>query len=130
MSPEQRRRLLHLILPPNFASAWQKRQIMICAEVEIAGSRLVLGALPSDLQPGYEEADRAILEQLAISLGAEPAGMNILPAAAFLELLPLLRGYERITFGRSKPARVAAAVFRPMIGVDRSFRITRGARAG
>ena len=123
MNPEQRR-LVAFILPPNFASAWQKRQIMICAEVEIAGSRLVLGALPSDLQPGYEEADRAILEQLAMSLGAEPAGMNILPAAAFLELLPLLRGYERITFGRSKPARVAAAVFRPMIGVDRSFRIS------
>ena len=116
--------LLHLILPPNFAAAWQKRQMMVCAEIEVDGRRLKLDALPADLKPGYQQVDRAILEQLAISLGVRPAGMNILSAAAILELLPLLRGHERITFGRSKAARVAEETFRLKLKVDTKFEIT------
>ncbi len=116
--------LLHLILPPNFAGAWQNGQVMICLEVEVGGRRRMLDALPADLQPGYGADDRALLEQLAISLGAPPAGMNILAPAEFLKLLPFLRGQERITFGRSKPARVAAETFRPRIAIDSSFKIT------
>ncbi|MGH8165285.1 MAG: hypothetical protein ACREP1_13215, partial [Rhodanobacteraceae bacterium] len=115
---------LHLILPSNFASAWQRRQIMVCAELEIGGRRLMLDALPADLKPGYGQVDRGNLEQLTISLGAAPAGMNILPTIAFLDLLPLLRGFERLTFGRSQPARVAEESYRPRLKLDAHFTIT------
>src|SRR5438552_1112150 len=37
---------LHVILPPNFASAWQKGQIMIVVEAEVSRSRTLVSALP------------------------------------------------------------------------------------
>src|SRR5690242_18536094 len=37
---------LHLILPPNFAAAWQKGQIMIVVEAEVFRNRTLLSALP------------------------------------------------------------------------------------
>jgi superfamily II DNA or RNA helicase len=115
---------LHLILPTNFASAWEKRQIMVCAEIQAGGRRLMLDALPAGLQPGYPQVDRAILEQIAMSSGATPAGMNILSTTAFLDLLPLLRGFEKLRFGRSQSARVAEQFSRPKFKVDARFTIT------
>ncbi|MBA3833488.1 MAG: SNF2 helicase associated domain-containing protein [Chthoniobacterales bacterium] len=119
---------LRFILPPNFRSAWARREVMICIEAELEGRRLMLDALPRAERFSLDEHDRVIIEQLAFSLGAAPGGMNLLPAAAFLQLLPVLRNHERITFGRSLPARIAGTIYRPKIAVDRtdrdSFRVT------
>ena len=42
---------LHFILPPNFANAWARGQIMVCLEAELENRRMPFDALPgkSDL---------------------------------------------------------------------------------
>ncbi|MEO8950912.1 MAG: SNF2-related protein [Chthoniobacterales bacterium] len=94
---------LHVILPPNFPAAWDKGQIMICIEAELEGRRVMLDALP---KVSVDDRDFSLAEQL-------PHGMNMVSAAEFLQLLPILRGHPRITFGRGKSVRVAAEIRRP-----------------
>ncbi len=101
---------LQVILPPNFPSAWRKGQIMVCLEAANAGGRVMLDALPT-----------ATLDQLDFALATRlPHGMNMLSTAEFLELLPILRGHSRITFGRGKAAGVAEETYRPRIVVEQS----------
>jgi superfamily II DNA or RNA helicase len=102
---------LHFILPPNFRAAWEKRQVMICVEAEMAGRRLMLDALPKDEQFGCDDSDLIALN----SLGSEAAAVNLLSGPAFLQWLAAVRGHSRLSFGRSGKARVLAEVYRPQI---------------
>ncbi len=99
---------LHVILPPNFESAWARGQVMIVVESETGGRRVTLDALTSAT---LEARDSALAEQL-------PRGANTVSAAEFLELLPILRGHPRIGFGRGKRARVEGSC-RPRVIVRR-----------
>ncbi|HEY1583540.1 MAG TPA: SNF2-related protein, partial [Chthoniobacterales bacterium] len=103
--------LLHFILPPNFRAAWEKRQIMICIEAELAGRRLTLDALPLGARFGCDEADLAAIASLGRKIGA----VNMLGAESFLRWLPSLRGHPRLTFGKKALARVSEEVYRPRI---------------
>ncbi len=75
--------VLHFILPPNFRAAWEKRQVMICIEAEMAGRRLMLDALPRNEQFGCDDSDLIALN----SLGEEAAAVNLLSGSAFLQWL-------------------------------------------
>ncbi|MGI8438380.1 MAG: SNF2-related protein, partial [Chthoniobacterales bacterium] len=115
---------LHFILPPNFVAAWSKGQVMVCLEAEReSGQRVMLDALPRAEPFRLDLQDRQIVEQLA-----QPAGMNTLSAAAFLQLLGSLRGHERITFGRAPRAEITIAPVRPVLMIERTgpedFRLT------
>ncbi len=110
---------LHVILPPNFRSAWTKGTLMVCLEAELDGRRVMLDALPRGERFGCDEFDLAALN----SLGAEAAGVNMLSAEGFLRWLPALRGHPRVGFGKSTTARVLGEVYRPAV-------ILRGAGAG
>ncbi len=115
---------LHFILPPNFVNAWEKGQVMLCLEAERdGGARVPLDALPRTEPFRLDQQDRQVVEQLG-----QPAGMNTLSAAAFLQLLPTLRGHERITFGRSTRAQIGSANFRPALAIEHTgpekFRLT------
>ena len=106
---------LHFILPPNFRAAWAKGEVMVYVEAEFDGRRVMLDVLPGTERFGCGSHDLAAIEGLAESLGAPAAGMNMLPAAAFLQWLPALRGYPRLSFGKSFPARVRDEIYRPRI---------------
>jgi superfamily II DNA or RNA helicase len=108
--------VLHFILPPNFRAAWEKRQVMICIEAEMAGCRLMLDALPKNERFGCDDSDLIALN----SLGTEAAAVNLLSGPAFLHWLAAVRGHPRLTFGRSGPARVLAEVYRPQILLQRA----------
>ncbi|MEO5718089.1 MAG: DEAD/DEAH box helicase [Chthoniobacterales bacterium] len=101
---------LHAILPPNFAGAWERGQIMVVVEAETGGRRVLLDALAN---PELDARDFALAEQL-------PHGMNTVSAAEFLELLPILRGHPRISFGRGRAVRIADEICRPRVEVKRS----------
>jgi superfamily II DNA or RNA helicase len=118
--PGSRPITLHFILPPNFRSAWAKEQVMICVEAEFEGRRLTLDALPRDHRFGCDDLDRAVIEYLAESLGQPAAGMNMVPVAKFLELLPMLRGHPRLSFGKAKAGRVSADIYRPHVVLRRA----------
>ena len=106
---------LRFILPPNFRAAWAKGTVMVCVEAELEGRHLMLDALPGTERFGCGSQDLAAIEGLAESLGTPAAGMNMLPAAAFLQWLPTLRGHPRLSFGKSIPARVRDEIYRPRI---------------
>jgi superfamily II DNA or RNA helicase len=110
---------LHFILPPNFLRAWASGQVMLCIEAETSERRMMLDAWPADSRAGLDPTDLAIVERLAHSSGVMPAGMNIVSAKVFLELLPFLRRHPRATFGRSTPARIAEEIHRPVIRISR-----------
>ena len=93
---------LHFILPPNFRAAWAKGEVMVCVEAEFDGRRVMLDALPRAQRLVCDDDDLAIVEYLSDSLGQTAAGMNMLGASAFLDLLPILRGHPRLSFGKAE----------------------------
>jgi superfamily II DNA or RNA helicase len=124
---------LHFILPPNFRVAWAKGEVMVCVEVEFDGRRVMLDALAREQRFGCDHDDLAIVEYLSDSLGRAAAGMNMLGASAFLDLLPILRDHPRLSFGRANAFRVSAEIHRPEIILRRAgegFEIIAQPRAG
>jgi superfamily II DNA or RNA helicase len=107
--------VLHFILPPNFRAAWERREIMICVEAEMAGRRRMLDALPREERFGCDDPDLIALN----SLGVEAGAVNLLSGSAFLRWLAAVRGHPRLSFGRSGPARIRAEVYRPQIVLQR-----------
>src|SRR5439155_1180554 len=54
---------LHVILPPNFAAAWQKGQIMIVVEAEGSRNRTLVSALPKKNTFAVDDADLVLIER-------------------------------------------------------------------
>ena len=118
--PEATPVALHFILPPNFRAAWAKGEIMVCVEAEFDGRRVMLDALPREQRFVCDDGDLAIVEYLSDSLGQAAAGMNMLGASAFLDLLPILRGHPRLSFGKANVFRVSPEIHRPEIILRRA----------
>ena len=55
---------LHFILPPNFESAWDKRQIMLVTEIERAGQRVMPTTLSPNETYACDNHDLAALDLL------------------------------------------------------------------
>src|SRR5438132_18685 len=60
---------LHVILPPNFAGAWQKGQIMIVVEAEVSRNRALVSALPKKNTFAVDDADLVLIEGLRAGAG-------------------------------------------------------------
>ena len=104
---------LHLILPPSFAVAWQKGQVMIVVEAEAAVTRSLVSALPTHTRFASDEADLALVEGLRAFPQIFASGMASLSRDEFLRLLPALQNHPRVTFGKAAQATISAAAVRP-----------------
>ncbi len=104
----------HFILPPNFESAWSKGQIMLVTEIERAGQR----AMPTTLSPNETYAcdnhDLAALDVLG-----QPSAMQMFSREKFLRLLSSFRGHPRVTFGKTKSAKIVTEAYRPPLRISR-----------
>ena len=109
---------LHVILPPNFAGAWQKGQIMIVVEAEVSRKRTLVSALPKKKTFVVDGADLALIEGLRAVPAIFESGMAILSRDAFLRLLPALQNHPRITFGKATRATISSAALRPELLVE------------
>src|SRR5206468_2982912 len=74
---------LHVILPPNFAGAWQKGQIMIVVEAEVSRNRTLVSALPKKNTFAVDGADLVLIESLRAVPAIFESGMAILSREAF-----------------------------------------------
>jgi superfamily II DNA or RNA helicase len=108
---------LHLILPPNFTSAWAKGQVMLVAEAEVGGNRTLVSALPKKGAFACDESDLALIESLRNFTAIFASGMASASRDAFLRLLPALQDHPRVTFGKTARVAVTTAVVRPEIEV-------------
>ena len=109
---------LHVILPPNFAGAWQKAQIMIVVEAEVSRNRTLVSALPKKNTFAVDDADLVLIESLRAVPAIFEGGMAILSRDAFLRLLPALQNHPRITFGKATRATISSAALRPELLVE------------
>src|SRR6478672_6501969 len=103
---------LHVILPPNFAGAWQKGQIMIVVEAEVSRNRTLVSALPKKNTFAVDGADLVLIESLRAVPAIFESGMAILSRDAFLRLLPALQNHPRVTFGKATRATISSAALR------------------
>src|SRR5947207_9088148 len=109
---------LHVILPPNFAGAWQKGQIMIVVEAEVSRKRTLVSALPKKKTFSVDDADLVLIESLRAVPAIFESGMAILSRDAFLRLLPALQNHPRVTFGKATRATISSAALRPELVVE------------
>ena len=109
---------LHVILPPNFAGAWQKGQIMIVVEAEVSRNRTLVSALPKKNTFAVDGADLVLIESLRAVPAIFESGMAILSRDAFLRLLLALQNHPRITFGKATRATISSAALRPELLVE------------
>src|SRR5437764_1570083 len=109
---------LHVILPPNFAGAWQKGQIMIVVEAEVSRNRTLVSALPKKNTFAVGDADLVLIESLRAVPAIFESGMAILSRGAFLRLLPALQNHPRVTFGKATRATISSAALRPELLVE------------
>src|SRR6266480_966453 len=109
---------LHVILPPNFAGAWQKGQIMIVVEAEVSRNRTLVSALPKKNRFAVDDADLVLIENLRAVPAIFESGMAILSRDAFLRLLPALQNHPRVTFGKATRATISSAALRPELRVE------------
>ena len=98
--------VLHVILPPNFAAAWEKRSVMVVCEIETAGQRRPLGSLDATKRFRASEADVRLVTQLRKFADGKLPAMVMLTRAQFADLLGALAGNPRVTFGKTQPARI------------------------
>jgi superfamily II DNA or RNA helicase len=109
---------LHLILPPNFMSAWAKGQVMLVVEAEVGANRTLLSALPKTATFACDEMDLALIEGLREFPALFTSGMALASRDAFLRLLPSLQNHPRVTFGKGTPATVSSTLDRPKLEVE------------
>src|SRR5581483_2397515 len=98
---------LHVILSPNFQAAWQKGEVMIGAEISRAGQRMLIHALDVKKTFCVSPEDLRVIEKLRALHDGNVSGMLILPREKALEVLEILHGHPRVTFGKSTPVNVA-----------------------
>ncbi len=108
----------HVILPPNFAAAWQKGQIMIVVEAEVSGNRVLISALSKSSAFAADDWDLALVESLGAVPGIFERGMATLARDVFLRLLPALQNHPRVTFGKATTAKISSAALRPELVVE------------
>jgi superfamily II DNA or RNA helicase len=109
---------LHVILPPNFAGAWQKGQIMIVVEAEASRNRTLVSVLPKDKTFAADAADLVLIEGLRAVPAIFESGMATLSRDGFLRLLHALQNHPRVTFGKATRATISPTPLRPELLVE------------
>jgi superfamily II DNA or RNA helicase len=109
---------LHVILPPNFAGAWQKGQVMIVVEAETSRRRALVSALRKNSMFAGDDADLVLIESLHSIPAIFESGMASLSRDGFLRLLPALQNHPRVTFGKATRATISPTALRPELLVE------------
>jgi superfamily II DNA or RNA helicase len=117
-SADAARTTLHVILPPNFAGAWHKGQIMMVVEAEVSRNRTLVSALPKKKTFAADNADLVLIQSLRTFPAIFESGMTILSRDAFLRLLQALQNHPRVTFGKATRATISSAALRPELLVE------------
>lgn len=109
---------LHLILPPNFMSAWAKAQVMLVVEAQVGANRALLSALPKTATFACDASDLALIEGLRAFPAIFSSGMALSSRDAFLRLLPSLQNHPRVTFGKAVPVTISSLTVRPELEIE------------
>ena len=110
---------LHVILPLNFAAAWEKDAVMLVVEAQLGEQRKPFGTLDVKRTYHVDSADAALAPRLLAAMGGKPLAMLTLRRSEFTEFLRVVIGHPRLTFGKSTAVCVKDDGFRPPLAVRR-----------
>jgi superfamily II DNA or RNA helicase len=102
-STDRLRLELHIVLPPNLDTGWEKRQLVVGFEVVRKGNRVLASALDSNQTYYCSKTDREVLEFARGLASGKLPGMAILDRDQFLQLVGTLAGHPRVTLARKTP---------------------------
>ncbi|HYY26899.1 MAG TPA: DEAD/DEAH box helicase [Chthoniobacterales bacterium] len=114
-APGPSRLELHVVLPPNIETAWQRGQIVVGFEVARQGNRTLASALDQNRTYYCSKSDRDALELGRTFGDGKLPGMTILDRERLLQLVGALVGHPRVTVARKLPVEIAADPIRPSL---------------
>ena len=106
---------LHVVLPPNIDSAWQREQIVVGFEVVRQGNRTLASALDQNRHYHCSKSDLDVLELGRTFGDGRLPGMVILDRDRMLQLIGTLVGHPRVTVARKLPIEISADPVRPSL---------------
>ncbi len=112
--------MLHVILPPNFTAAWEKKSVMVVCEVETGGVRKPLGALDKTKRFHASESDVRLAVQLRKFADGKLPAMAMLGREQFATLLGVLTAHPRVIFGRTLPVKIEGQGTRGTLRIERA----------
>lgn len=112
---------LHIVLPANLPSSWEKGEIVLGLEIsETLGKhrKLVNLAAAKENYTVISPDDHRVLRvlaKIAARHGTALAGVTMLSRAASARALEALRGHPRITLGRDVTLKISDELFQPIL---------------
>ena len=99
---------LHIVLPPNIETGWERDQIVVGFEVVRKGNRTLASAL--DLTESYycSKSDWDILELGRKFTAGKLPGMTVLDRERFLQLIGTMERHPRVTIGRKTSVEISS----------------------
>lgn len=106
---------LHLILPPNLTSAWEKGRVTLGIEVSIGSERQLLKAIAPGTLLFLEAGDAVLFRTLQELSPAEVPGVLLLAPEAMSRLLAAIPGHAGVTLGKTEAIEIAHRPLRPRL---------------
>ncbi len=106
---------LNVVLPPQFASAWERGQLTVGIEAERGARKVLLNALDAKGTYSCSDHDLRLVEALQRLSGGQLSGMLALQREQMLTLLDGLQGHPRVTLGRATAVHLSAKPLRPAL---------------
>ncbi len=112
---------LHLVAPPQLASAWEKGVLTLGVEIEIDGKRQLLPNTPASFRCFFETEDAAVYRWLqGISPETVPGMLRLTPDQ-LADLWLSAPGFPRFSLGKTKTITLASLPLRPRLERRRGF---------
>ena len=106
---------LHLVIPPNLATAWDKNRITVGVEVECGEDRKLLSAVASATKLFLDAGDATLFRTLQELMPETVPGIAILSSDDFCRLLSAIPGHSGTTLGKAQALRISHLPWRPSL---------------
>ena len=106
---------LHLIFPPNFPTAWEKKSIMVVVEAVTGNQRKPFATIDPKRQWKCDGADLRFLNAFLPIVSGKPASMAMLTCEQCSEILSALVDHPRLTFGKTQTITISEEGVRPIL---------------
>lgn len=106
---------LHLVIPPNLPTAWEKGRITVGVEISTESGQSLLKAIPAGTTLFLDTGDAVLFRALQQLSPSEVPGVLLVAVEEFSQLLTTLPGHPRLTLGKTVPLQVSHLSFRPAL---------------
>ena len=109
---------LHIVLPPNIETGWERDQIVVGFEVVRKGNRTLASALDPSESYYCSKSDWDILELGRKFAAGKLPGMTVLDRERFLQLVGTMEQHPRVTIGRKTSVEILSDPILPALRTE------------